>query len=369
MSRFPIFLLMSCVCHPFVVSSQTLTGSFTHEGLLRDYRLYIPDEYDGSEPWPLVLNLHGYTSNALQQQIYSGMDMVADTGRFLLCYPNGAGNSWNVGFGGLNTDDVGFISALLDTLMLHYQIDPARVYSCGMSNGGFMSYKLACELTERFAAVASVTGSMVPDEAALCMPNTPMPVLEIHGTADLVVPYNGLFNSLSIPDLLAFWTGKNGCAGDPLTIPVPNTSLLDGSTAELIQYNDCEGEAEVWHYKVYNGGHTWPGASIIVGVTNQDFHASAAIWEFFLRHPGAGPSAVSEEKEKNELLAFPNPFSGTLNVRKDGSRREVATIWNQLGVPIWRGLIAEETRVDTQDWPAGIYWLQAGSRFIALVKS
>lgn len=366
----PLFLAL--LCGLFFLPrlfSQTFMAGFTYDGLPRDYRLYVPEGYDGLEPWPLVLNLHGYTSNALQQQLYTEMDMVADTGHFLVCYPNGVGNSWNVGFGGLNTDDVGFINALLDTLMAHYLIDPERVYSCGMSNGGFMSYKLACELTERFAAVASVTGSMVPDEAALCMPVGPAPVLEIHGTADLVVPYNGLFNSLSIPDLLTFWTGKNGCTVDPFVIPVPNTNLLDGSTAELVQYNDCEGEAEVWHYKVYNGGHTWPGASIIAGITNQDFHASAAIWEFFLRHPGTGPSAVGEEKEKNEVFAFPNPFSGMLNVRKAGSREEVATIWNQLGEPIWRGHIWQETQIDTQDWPAGIYWLQAGSRVTALIKN
>lgn len=363
------FLFFSLLMIPFQFFAQTTTGSFTHDGLLRDYRLYVPEDYDGSAPWPLVLNLHGYTSNAPQQQLYSEMDMVADTGHFLVCYPNGVGNSWNVGFGGLNTDDVGFIDALLDTLMAHYQIDPERVYSCGMSNGGFMSYKLACELTERFAAVASVTGSMVPDEAALCTPAGPVPVLEIHGTADLVVPYNGLFNSLSIPGLLSFWTGKNGCAGDPLTIPVPNTSLLDGSTAELIQYNECDGEAEVWHYKVYNGGHTWPGASIIVGVTNQDFHASAAIWEFFLRHPGAGPSAVTEQGEKNEALAFPNPFSGILNIRLAGNGEEVATVWSPLGEMVWRGRTGQESQVDTQNWPAGIYWLQAGKQVIALIKN
>ncbi len=145
--------------------------------------------------------------------------------------------------------------------------------------------------------------------------------------------------------------------------------LFDGSTAELIQYNDCEGGSEVWHYKVYNGGHTWPGASIIVGVTNQDFHASAAIWEFFLRHPGAGPSSATDQEDKSEVLAFPNPFSGTLNIRKAGSGEEAATIWNQLGGVQWRGQMGKESQVDTRHWPAGIYWLQAGKQVIALIKN
>lgn len=361
--------LLPLLCLPCFVPAQTLTGSFQYDGQLRDYRLYVPEAYDGSEPWPLVFNLHGYTSNAFQQQIYSQMDVVADTGHFLVCYPNGVDNSWNVGFGGLNTDDVGFINALLDTLAASFQIDSDRVYSCGMSNGGFMSYKLACELTHRFTAVASVTGSMVPAEASACSPSSPLPVLEIHGTADLVVPYNGLFNSLSISELLAFWTGKNACTGDPVILPVPNINLLDGSTAELIQYNDCQEDAEVWHYKVINGGHTWPGASIIAGVTNQDFNASAAIWEFFLRHPGMGPSGAKEEHGSDfKIRAFPNPFSESLLVSLPSGREEVLSVWNQTGGLVWRGVIAGERLLHTHDWPSGMYWIVAGVASASVVK-
>lgn len=345
------------------LSAQSLTGSFEHDGYLRDYRIYIPAAYDGTQPWPLVLNLHGYTSNAIEQEFYSQMDMVADTGHFLVCYPNGVLNSWNVGLpGGSSADDVGFINALIDTLSANYSIDPARVFSCGMSNGGFMSYKLACELTDRFAAIASVTGSMVPTEAALCAPSHPIPVLEIHGTADPVVPYLGLVNTLSIPDLLVFWTQKNGCMGDPLVEPVPNTSLLDGSTAELIKYNDCEAGTEVWHYKVYEGGHTWPGALVIIGVTNQDFSASPAIWEFFLRHSPEGPSSIAETSGKEaELLAFPNPFAETLTVRLPQGQSIVVSIWDQWGQLMWSGEAAQAVSLDTQTWPSGVYCMSVRS--------
>ena len=348
---------------PFVVSllpAQTLTGSFEYDGLLRDYRLFVPGAYDGSEPWPLVFNLHGYTSNASQQELYSQMNVVADTGHFLVCYPNGILNSWNVSLpGGSSADDVGFINALIDTLSAHYLIDPERVFSCGMSNGGFMSYKLACELTDRFAAIASVTGSMVPTEAALCNPTHPIPVLEIHGTADPVVPYAGLAYTMSIPDLLTFWTGKNGCVGDPEVIPVADINFLDGCTAELIQYNDCSEGAEVWHYKVYNGGHTWPGAPIIVGVTNQDFDASLAIWEFFLRHSPAGPSAVEETAvEKMEIAVFPNPFSEALNIRLPDEEM-IISVFNSLGQLVWMGSHAGSLSMETSQWPSGAYWLVA----------
>ncbi|MBK8491787.1 MAG: T9SS type A sorting domain-containing protein [Saprospirales bacterium] len=344
--------------------AQSLTGSFEHEGYLRDYRIYIPAAYDGTQPWPLVFNLHGYTSNAIEQEFYSQMDMVADTGHFLVCYPNGILNSWNVGLPGASTaDDVSFINALIDTLSAHYLVDPARVFTCGMSNGGFMSYMLACQLTDRFAAIASVTGSMVPTQAALCSPSHPIPVLEIHGTADPVVPYDGLVNTLSIPDLLLFWTQKNGCIGDPSVEPVPNTVLLDGSTAELIKYNDCEAGTEVWHYKVYNGGHTWPGAVVIVGVTNQDFSASSAIWEFFLRHSPEGPSAGTEvNANEKEVLAFPNPFSETLTVRLPEGQPTVVSVWDQWGRLRWSGEAAEVVSLDTHNWQSGVYCMSVRSQ-------
>ncbi|MCB9283420.1 MAG: prolyl oligopeptidase family serine peptidase [Lewinellaceae bacterium] len=366
-----IFTLLVLLFTVSQLSAQTLTGSFEYDGLLRDYRLYVPGAYDGSQPWPLVFNLHGYTSNAAQQELYSQMNVVADTGHFLVCYPNGVLESWNVSLpGGSQADDVGFINALIDTLSAHYAIDPERVFTCGMSNGGYMSYKLACELTDRFAAIASVTGSMVPTEAAFCNPSHPIPVLEIHGTADPVVPYLGLAFSLSIPDLLDLWIGKNGCVGDPLVIPIPDINLLDASTADLIQYNDCEEGTEVWHYKVYNGGHTWPGAPIGIGITNQDFNASSAIWEFFLRHSPAGPSATNDaDREIAEVTAFPNPFSETLNIRLPDEERTIS-VFNSLGQLMWRGSRSGDFVLNTVQWPAGIYWLQMTgySKASSLVK-
>jgi polyhydroxybutyrate depolymerase len=356
-----LFLVLFLAGLAACLSAQTLTGAFSYDGVNRNYRLYVPAAYDGSEPWPLVFNLHGYTSNAQQQELYSQMNAVADTGRFLLCYPNGVNASWNVGLpGGSSADDVGFINALLDTLSANYAIDPLRVYSCGMSNGGFMSYKLACELSDRIAAVASVTGSMVPAATAACSPTRPVPVLEIHGTADLIVPYNGLANtSISIADLLDFWVDKNGCTGAPEIIPIPNTVLTDGSTAELIQYNDCEEGSEVWHYKVTGGGHTWPGAALIVGVTNQDFKASPAIWEFFLRHKlPEGPSAVGAPRTLSGVEVFPNPFSETLNLNFSENQPLRVSVWNSQGILIYdRSGAASSLRIDGAHWPAGAYWI------------
>ena len=170
---------------------QTMVYSMQHGGVTRSYRLYVPPSYTGTVPVPLVFNLHGYTSNATQQEFYSGMNAVADTAGFIVCYPDGINNAWNSGFTPpyhSGVDDVGFISALIDLLGTAYNVNLARVYACGMSNGGYMSFRLACDLDERIAAVASVTGSMSTLQASNCTAARAVPVCQIHGDDDQTVP-------------------------------------------------------------------------------------------------------------------------------------------------------------------------------------
>ncbi|MFT4537399.1 MAG: polyhydroxybutyrate depolymerase, partial [Saprospiraceae bacterium] len=194
------------------ISAQTTTGTIQHDGLTRDYILHLPTGYDANESYPFVYNLHGFGSNAQQQQFYSAMDITADDNGFIVCYPNGIDNSWNVGWDfGSNADDVDFLLTLVDALAVDYNINYERLYSCGMSNGGFMSYKLACEKSDEFSAVASVTGSIVPSELAVCDPVRRIPVMQIHGTADPTVAYNGSNIGAPIEDVVDFWVGNNAC--------------------------------------------------------------------------------------------------------------------------------------------------------------
>ncbi len=221
--------------------AQTTTGTLLHDGLQRNYRLHLPTGYSADQEYPLVFNLHGFTSDALQQEFYSGMNAVADTAGFIVCYPNGVNNAWNVGWSfGSTADDVGFIENLIQELAENYGIDTTRVYSCGMSNGGFMSYRLACELNDRIAAIASVTGGMFSGYLPQCEPGRPVPILEIHGTADDVVPYDGTPNvNAPVETTVNFWADNNGCAAMPDGIPLPNTAPNDGSTAERFDYPGC----------------------------------------------------------------------------------------------------------------------------------
>lgn len=300
-------------------SAQSTIHNINHNGVEREYRLYVPDIYSGDEPVPLVFNLHGYTSNAIQQEFYGDFRPIADTANFILVHPEGlndfGGNQfWNA-FGVPGVDDVGFIAALIDTLSDEYNIDPQCVYSTGMSNGGFMSFELACMLSNRIAAVASVTGSMAENRLAVCDPEFARPAMQIHGTADGTVPYNGNAEMASIPDVVDFWVETNNCNPVPIVTDIPNIDPEDGTTTEHYLYAGGENGNTVEHYKVIDGGHTWPGAIIAIGATSYDFDASTEIWRFFRQHKLGG--ATSVQSKKKEFVLYPNPSAGVVNFSID----------------------------------------------------
>ena len=176
--------------------AQILTGSFEFEGYTRNYVVFLPQNYE--ENMPIVLNLHGYTDNAIWQMEYSTMNEVADTAGFIVVYPNAIPPGFNTGLFipgwpplPTHIDDVGFISALIDTIEAHYNIDTSRIYSCGFSNGGIMTYKLIGELGHRFAAAASVSGLINNNLVSTCKPIRSLPIIHIHGTKDLLVKWGG----------------------------------------------------------------------------------------------------------------------------------------------------------------------------------
>lgn len=298
--------------------AQTTTGTIQHDGITRDYILHLPTDYDASKSYPFVYNLHGFGSNAAQQQFYSAMDGTADSNDFIVCYPNGLESSWNVGWNfGSNADDVDFLLSLVDVLADDYSINYNRLYSCGMSNGGFMSYKLACEASDKFAAIASVTGSIVPSELEMCDPIRKMPVMQIHGTADPTVAYTGSNIGAPIEDVVSFWAERNLCDLTADTIQIEDINSSDQCTAERIQYNGCDEEVEVIFYKIDGGEHTWPDAALTIGVTNRDFNANQEIWNFFNRFDLNGPILSNNEdvaKKNVGILLFPNPANNQISL-------------------------------------------------------
>ena len=284
--------------------AQIETGSFDFEEHHRNYMVYLPKNYNGTINFPIVIYLHCYGWTAQQGMNYTKLHQVADSSDFLVVYPS-AINNWNSGIGDNpnwptpNVDDVGFINAMIDTLSNHYSIDLERIYACGYSNGGFMSYKLACQLSHRIAAIASVGGVISTNTSANCNPFRTMPVLQIHGTGDPWVPIKGATGWHSVDQTLSYWTNFNNCAKAD-TIILQDLDPTDGCTVEKISYANCNNKIIVIYYKVINGGHTWPGAGppgYSAGNTNQDFNASIEIWNFFKDHQLTPTSIESHEKD------------------------------------------------------------------------
>ncbi|MGB5531327.1 MAG: PHB depolymerase family esterase, partial [Ignavibacteriaceae bacterium] len=258
-------LVVILFVQPFIYA-QFENGSFEFEGYTRYYKVFLPQNFQPN--MPVVFSLHGYKLNAQQQIDYTLMHDVADTAGFIVVYPDAiypGFNSGLIGYPGLpplpNVNDVGFISALIDTLEARYDIDTNRVYSCGLSNGGIMTYRLACELGNRFAAVASVAGVLTDITGNNCNPMRSIPVLHIHGTADGVVTYNGgLANLWSVESTLNHWIQNNNCQLPPDTVFLPDLDPNDGCTVQKISYTNCSGTSKIIFYKVIDGGHSWPGA-------------------------------------------------------------------------------------------------------------
>lgn len=265
-------------------------------GLERKFLVHVPPGTTGPIPVVIVwhaLLLTGFEDARLPSiRELTGFDAHADRRGFVTVYPEGIGNSWNAGECCVeakkkNVDDVGFARAILDALGQDACVDPKRVYSTGFSNGGFLSHRLACELGDRFAAIASVSGTLgVPAET--CRPPSPLSVLQIHGTEDELVPFAGgppkiPFGShfgtfASVSATMAHWEGRDGCTGASETI------LKEGTTT--CQRRRCAGGSEVALCTVETGGHQWPGSEPLpaMGKQTRDIDATARIVDFLLSH-------------------------------------------------------------------------------------
>ena len=303
-------------------SQQTLNQSITHDNLQRDYIIHIPSVYSVNDPIPLVFCFHGYGGNANSIMSYSSFNYISDTAGFIVVYPQGAllqgTPHWNVGGWtlGSNIDDVGFISSLLDSLSDQYNIDDTRVYSTGMSNGGYMSFLLACQLSDRIAAIASVTGSMTIQTYNSCNPQHPTPILQIHGTYDQTVPYLGNPSwTKSIDDILQYWVNYNNCNLTPTTISIPNINPFDNSTVERLTWENGGNSVVTDHLKVIGGGHDWFGAW-----GNMDINSSFEIWKFFSKYDINGliknTSSITEDSiNYNRLVKIVDILGREVNVQ------------------------------------------------------
>lgn len=239
----------------------------------RTYLVHVPTAYQPQLPLPLVLIFHGRGSNAAEIEGYSGFSQLADKERFIAIYPQGLKNSAGQTFWDSfdppqeKVDEVAFVSKLLDDAEQKLCIDLHRIYATGFSNGGNMTGMLACRLADRIAAFAPIAGNFF-DFTEGCHPGRPVALLNSHGTADDVVPYNA---PPDVQEWLQQWVQQDGCTTGPITF-----SQVSNVTA--MQWTNCQGDVAIFHYRVEGGKHTWP-------TTLGNFPADETIWRFFLAYP------------------------------------------------------------------------------------
>ena len=255
---------------------------------------------------PMVLALHGGGSNARQMERYTRFNDLAAKEGFLVVYPEAVDGNWNDGRGiaGVraqqeNIDDVKFVRTILDCMSKEHKIDRSRVFCTGISNGAFMSHRLATEASDVITAIAPVVGGMAPAMAKKFHPDQPVSILIIQGDADPLVPIRGGMvgfprgrkrgQVIPTEETISLYLRRNGNQGDP-TVTTLDRDEKDGTSVEIRRYPDGPGGVRTQVYIVRNGGHTWAGRPLylpemLIGKATQEFSATEVIWEFFKSCP------------------------------------------------------------------------------------
>lgn len=281
----------------FHVRNRT-NGTIVSSGEERAYLLHVPRRYDRRKPTPLVISMHGAGLWPAQQMEMTRWNRLADDHGFIVVYPSGIEGAsprvWHVG----DRREVRFISDLIDALEATYNIDPARIYADGFSNGGGMAFVLSCRLSDRIAAVGMVAAAqLLPWNS--CTDRRPVPMITFHGTADPMIPYKGGASPVadngfpSVPSWTASWARRNRCGASPVeSVVAPDVTR--------IEYPDCADGADVVLYRVQGGGHTWPGGTPmpewLAGSTSNGVDATRIMWDFYREHPDRTREEVGERR-------------------------------------------------------------------------
>lgn len=313
--RFKFLCLASCLCillgsvflerGEAVSWEQKLSVQVTPEEK-RTFLLFTPPGNDAKRPLPLLLVFHGGTSTGKWIRDYTQFSTLAMRERFLVAYPDAyspTGNpldaNWNDGRSSTagKGHDIQFVGKMIDYIGSIRSVDTTRVYATGFSNGGILTQRLACEMSDRIAAFAPVAGSMAAELKPTCSPKNPVSILHIHGTADPFVPYKGgPVNSLVKGDVapvevvVSHWAKISGCSAMPKVDQWKDRAPFDKTTVTALSYVGCKDNVQVVHDRINGGGHTWPGAqpnvlpSVLAGPTSQEFRATEAVWTFCRKH-------------------------------------------------------------------------------------
>lgn len=362
-----VFIVFLTVSQAQGYISQTIQ----HDGLTREYSIYIPASYDGTTNFPLLFNFHGGDDVITNWQTTADMRPIADTANFILVYPQARpdpsdGNSLNWLPKTPGTfDDVPFISKLIDTIASNYQIDQNRIYACGYSLGGDMSFELGCKLSNRIAAIAPVARTMQANLNSFCSPVHPTGVLTILGTDDFISPYGGYPGYyLSAAATHSYWATHNNCnASATMSTVSPSIERYTWSTASGCDY--------VEELKVIGGGHDWPGS-----FGNITIDASEEIWQFVSRYDingliGCATTSLNEYSSTQEnYRVYPNPVNSQLTVEMEIAEEKEFRIYSTIGELVLGGrLNSNFNTIDLSSLPPNVYILNISNHSIKLIKT
>ena len=356
--------------------SQTfISQTIQNDGLTRGYSIYVPASYDGTTNFPLLFNLHGGGGTNSAWQVSADMRPIADTADFILVYPQARpdpsdGNSFNwIPKVPGTFDDVPFFSSLIDTIASNYQIDQNRIYACGYSLGGDMTFELGCKLNNRIAAIALVARTMQANPNSFCSPVHPTGVLTILGTDDLVSPYNGIvFGGLeyyiSAAATHSYWATHNKC----VTTAIMSTV---SPSVERYTWSTASGCAYVEELKVIGGGHDWPGS-----FGNMTIDANEEIWQFVSRYDinGLIGCATTSIHENNSMLenyrVYPNPVNTQLTIDLGLAEEKEFRLYNPIGELVLGGVLNSQiSKIDLSSLAPNVYILNIENQSIRLIKT
>jgi polyhydroxybutyrate depolymerase len=369
MKKLLLSLVLIAICATSY--SQQTTESWDFDGLNREYIQYVPSVYDGSEAVPLVIVLHGL-GDVMSNMAQVGFHQVSDTANFIVITPQAlvdplsSSTAWNSGAGAFgftlnaDVDDVGFLNAIIDSVSDQYNIDASRIFATGFSMGGFMTNRLACELNDRVASIASVAGTV--GSGLTCTPGGDIPVCHFHGTSDGTVGYGisggGLQDNTfgtNAADWISFWSSNNGCGAITLEGQFPNTAN-DGYVVDYVEYGGCTNSSRVVHYKVHGADHVWLGQS-------NDVFYTTEIWKFFL---GLSPTnlVASElgigDNEIASIGVYPNPTSDVLRIENTEAKILNVSVFNTTGQLV-KEFSGSTNTIDVSELQTGVYQIMVAT--------
>ena len=375
MKKILISILASTAIISFGYSQTFISQTMQHDGLTREYSLYVPPSYDGTTNFPLLFNLHGGGGTNTAWQAASDMRPIADTADFILVYPQARpdpsdGNSFNwISKTPGTFDDVPFFSSMIDAIASNYQIDQNRIYACGYSLGGDMTFELGCKLNNRIAAIAPVARTMQANPSSFCSPVHPTGVLTILGTDDLVSPYNGIVFAgieyyISAAATHSYWATQNNCN------PTATMTTVSPSV-ERYTWSTPSGCAYVEELKVLGGGHDWPGS-----FGNMTIDSDSEIWRFVSRYDingliGCSTTSINENNgQTDNFKVFPNPFKKELTIEVKSIQSKAFSIYNVIGELVISGkLNSQVNTIDLSSLAPNLYILNIENKSIRVIKT